>query len=790
MKTSFWLAAFCVLASFRAMAQFNISGAVTDQAGAQSLAGASVVLENTFKATTSDYAGRYRLSNLSPGSYTLKVSYIGYETFEETVDLQNDLTLDIRLEKKSVLADEVIITATQATDKSAIAYTNVNRAELSKQNLGQDLPLLLNFTPSAVTTSDAGAGVGYTGIRIRGSDATRVNVTINGIPYNDAESQGSFFVNLPDIASSVSNIQIQRGVGTSTNGPGAFGASVNIQTNQLRKEAYAEVNNSFGSFNTWKHTAMVGTGLINGHFTFDGRLSKITTDGYIERASSDLKSFYLSGGYYGKNTILRLNVFSGQEKTYQAWNGVPESLLSTNRRYNSFTYDNQTDNYQQDHYQLHFSQELGTKWQLNTSLFYTRGRGYYEEFKDQQPLPDYGIAPLVIRDSVIDQSDLIRRLWLDNHFYGTTFSLNYDSQGKLTANFGGGWNQYWGKHYGEVVWARFANDTHIRHRYYENDATKTDFNLYAKAFYQIFQPLNAFVDLQVRTVGYSFLGYNRLLENVQQSVDLTFFNPKFGLTYTLNDQSQVYASYSVGNKEPNRNDFTQSSPDSRPKAETLRNLEAGYRLQASRFSFSANYYLMDYRNQLVLTGQINDVGEYNRTNIARSYRTGVEVEAGVKLLKNLRWNVNGTFSANKIRNFTEFVDDYDNGGQVENVYRQTDIAFSPNVIAGSQLTLVPVKNLELSLLSKYVGKQYLDNTSNESRKLNPYFTNDLRINYAWKTRWVKEINFSLLANNLFNELYESNGYTFSYISEGQFLTENYYYPQAGRNFLLSVGLKF
>jgi iron complex outermembrane receptor protein len=779
-----------VLASFRAMAQFSISGSVTDQAGAQSLAGASIVLDNTFKATTSDYAGRYRLSGLSAGSYLVKVSYIGYETFEQTVDLQNDLVLDIRLEKKQVLADEVIITATQATDKSAIAYTNLNRAELSKQNLGQDLPLLLNFTPSAVTTSDAGAGVGYTGIRIRGSDATRVNVTINGIPYNDAESQGTFFVNLPDIASSVSNIQIQRGVGTSTNGPGAFGASLNIQTNQLRKEAYAEVNNSFGSFNTWKHTAMVGTGLINGHFTFDGRLSKITSDGYIERASSDLKSFYLSGGYYGKNTILRLNVFSGQEKTYQAWNGVPESLLSTNRRYNSFTYDNQTDNYQQDHYQLHFSQELGARWQLNTSLFYTRGRGYYEEFKDQQSLSDYGIAPLVIRDSVIDQSDLIRRLWLDNHFYGTTFSLNYDSQGKLTANFGGGWNQYRGKHYGEVIWARFANDTHIRHRYYENDATKTDFNLYAKAFYQLFQPLNAFVDLQVRTVGYSFLGYNRQLENVQQSVDLTFFNPKFGLTYTLNDHSQVYASFSVGNKEPNRNDFTQSSPDSRPKAETLRNLEAGYRLQTSRFSFSSNYYLMDYRNQLVLTGQINDVGEYNRTNIASSYRTGVEVEAGVKLLKNLRWNVNGTFSANKVRNFTEFVDDYDNGGQVENVYNQTDIAFSPNIIAGSQLTLVPVKNLELSLLSKYVGKQYLDNTSNESRKLNAYFTNDLRINYAWKTAWVKEINFSLLANNLFNELYESNGYTFSYISEGQFLTENYYYPQAGRNFLLSVGLKF
>ena len=411
MRSKIRLATFCLLASFRAVAQFSISGTITEQGTGQSLAGASVQLENTFKIFTSDQDGRYRLNNLSAGSYTLKISYIGYETLEQALDLQNDLTLDIRLEKKPVLADEVIVTATQATDKSAIAYTNLNRAELSKQNLGQDLPLLLSFTPSAVTTSDAGAGVGYTGIRIRGSDATRVNVTINGVPYNEAESQGCYFVNLPDLASSVSSVQIQRGVGTSTNGPGAFGASLNIQTNQLRKEAYAEVNNTFGSFNTWKHTAMVGTGLINGHFTFDGRLSKIASDGYIERASSDLKSFYLSGGYYGKNTIVRLNVFSGQQKTYQAWNGVPESQLPTNRRYNAFTYDNQTDNYQQDHHQLHFSQELGAAWQLNTSLFYTRGRGYYEEWKEKQALSKYGIDNLMIGNTTISESDLVRRLW-------------------------------------------------------------------------------------------------------------------------------------------------------------------------------------------------------------------------------------------------------------------------------------------------------------------------------------------------------------------------------------------
>ncbi|MBC7922565.1 MAG: TonB-dependent receptor, partial [Ferruginibacter sp.] len=598
-----------------ALAQFSIGGKISEAEGGQPLAAASVGIENTYQATTSDHTGNFRLASLRAGRYTLRVSYLGYETVTQTVDLQSDLTLDVQLPKKTVLADEVVVTATSATEKSAIAYTNVSRAELNKQNLAQDLPVLLNFTPSAVTTSDAGAGVGYTGLRIRGSDATRVNVTINGIPYNEAESQGTFFVNLPDFASSVNSLQIQRGLGTSTNGTGAFGASLNIQTNALRKEPYAEVNNSFGSFNTWKHTVMLGSGLVDGKFTFDGRLSKITSDGYVERASSDLKSFYLSGGYYGKKSMLRLNVFSGAERTYQAWNGVPESLLTTNRRYNAFTYDNQTDNYQQDHYQLHFSREMGSHWQLNTALHYTRGRGYYEEYQEGQALADYGMADIVIRDSVIRQTDLVRRLWLDNHFYGATFSLNYDSRSKLTAHVGGGWNQYQGRHYGEVVWARFAGNQPGRQRYYENDATKTDFNLYAKAFYQLAKPLNAFVDAQVRTVGYSFLGFNRELANVQQSVDLVFFNPKAGLTLTLNPRSQIYASLGMGNKEPNRNDFTQSSPESRPEAESLRNLEAGYRLQTRALGFSANYYLMNYKNQLVVTGQINDVGEYNRTNI-------------------------------------------------------------------------------------------------------------------------------------------------------------------------------
>lgn len=816
MKSSILMGAWYLLAAFSALAQSSISGTITNQSNGQSLAGASIVIENTYKAANSDYAGRFKLSNLKAGSYVLKVSYLGYETVTQSVELQGDLVLHIPLTKQSVLADEVVIRATNATAKSAIAYTNVSKVELNKQNLGQDLPILLNFTPSAVTTSDAGGGVGYTGIRIRGSDATRVNVTINGIPYNDAESQGSYFVDMPDIASSVNSIQIQRGVGTSTNGAAAFGATINIQTNALRKEPYAEINNSYGSFNTWKHTVMAGTGLIDGKFTVDARLSKITSDGFIDRASSDLKSFYLSGGYYGKKTTLRLNVFSGQEKTYQAWNGIPEARLrgdvpgmiayaqrnflstadslnilnSGSRTYNSFTYDNQTDNYQQDQYQFTLSQELSRTWQFNAALFYTKGKGYYEEYKAAEALSTYGISDVMIGVDTIGTSDIIRRKWLDNDFYGTTFSLNYDSQSKLTANIGGGWNQYVGKHYGEVIWSQYASDSRIRQRYYEDQATKTDFNLYAKAFYQFSPSLHAFADMQVRAVGYNFLGFNSQLKNVQQDASLPFFNPKVGLTYALTNQSSLYASFGIGNKEPNRDDYTQSSPESRPKAEHLRDLEAGYRLQTTRFSASANYFLMDYKNQLVLTGKLNDVGSYTRSNIPRSYRTGIELEAAVRLTQHLRWNANATFSANKVQNFREFVDDYDNGGQQENTYAKTNIAFSPSVIAGSQLTYEPVQHLSIALLSKYVGKQYLDNTSSESRKLNPYFTNDLRISYAWHPGLLKEINVSLLLNNVFDVKYESNGYTYGYLYGGQRVTENFYFPQAARNFLLAVGLKF
>jgi iron complex outermembrane receptor protein len=800
---------------FFAWAQLTISGRITDAADQEPLPGVHVLVQNTYKGSFSLTDGTYSLTGLKPGNYVLEISFVGYEKRIQPVELTESTTLDFALNRATILADEVIVQATRASENSPTTFTNISTEEIRERNFGQDLPFLLNQTPSVVVTSDAGAGVGYTGIRIRGSDPTRINVTINGIPYNDAESQGTFWVNMPDFASSVENIQIQRGVGTSTNGAGAFGASLNIQTNTLKQDAYAEIDNSYGSFNTWRHTVKVGSGLIGGKWSFDGRLSNILSDGYIDRAQSDLGSYFISGGYHGKSTLVKLNVFSGKEVTYQAWYGTPESrirndrqgmldyidrnglseadaanLLNSGRKYNYYTYDNQVDNYQQDNYQLILSQELNKYWNVNGALHLTRGKGYYEEFRPDNDFADYNLPDLTIGDSVIASTDLIRRRWLDNYFYGFTYSANYTSLGRLSATLGGGWNRYNGKHFGEIIWARFAGNSNIRDRYYENDATKTDFNIFAKANYRFTDQLLAYVDLQYRRVDYSFLGFDTNLNNVQQATELHFFNPKAGLTYQLNNQNNIYLSYSIGNREPTRDDFTQSTPQSRPKHETLRNLEVGYRKGGKNLTWGINYYLMDYKNQLVLTGQINDVGAYSRTNIPKSYRTGIELDITAKLWPNLQWSGNATISSNKIRNYNQFIDNYDQGDQTLLTYSSTDIAFSPKVLAGSTFSYTPIKNLGLHFISKYVGSQYLDNTSSESRKLDAFFVNDVRINYTLQTKLIREVGLNLLVNNIFNDLYEPNGYTYSYIYDARVITENFYYPQAGTNFLASVTLKF
>ena len=770
-------------------AQFSITGKITDAESGKTLSGTTISLENNTRGTITNSQGFYRLQNLKPGTYVLKISYLGFTKITKTVDLQKDEIVDFSLQKSTFEADEVVVSATRANANSAMAYSNISKEYLQKQNLGQDIPQLLNFTPSLITTSDAGAGVGYTGIRIRGTDATRINVTINGIPINDSESQGTYWVNMPDLASSTNSIQIQRGVGTSTNGAGAFGATVNISTNEFRKDPYAEINNSIGSFKTRKSTILVGSGLLNGKFTVDARLSKLFSDGYVDRASSDLKSFYLSGAYFGKKSFIRLNVFSGKEKTYQSWYGLSEDQLLTNRTANFYTYPNQTDNYQQDHYQLLSSHVLASNWTLNLNLHYTKGAGYYEEYKEADKFSNYGLPNIVNGTETIKKTDLIRRKWLDNDFYGTTFSLDYQGNGKISATIGGAYNQYNGNHFGEIIWAKYAQNIPLGQRWYENNSIKKDFNLYGKLNYALSEKVNAFADLQVRTVNYQMKGIASKLQDITQQVDYSFFNPKFGLTYQLNNTSTVFGSYSIGNKEPSRQDFVDNSPKY-PQAETLNDWEVGYKTQLSKVALSINGYRMNYKNQLVLTGKVNDVGEAIRVNVAESYRMGIEIEAGIQVAKTLKINANATFSNNKIKNFTEVVPDYDGNADGVNQFAETDIAFSPNTIFGSQILFTPVKNLELGFLSKYVGKQYLDNTTNDKRKLNAYFTNDLRAIYTVKGKLLKEVNFSLLANNLFNTLYESNGYSYSYVYDKQVITENYYYPQAGTNVMFGVNLKF
>jgi iron complex outermembrane recepter protein len=693
----------------------------------------------------------------------------------------------------------------------------MNKATLQKQNFGQDLPLILNWTPSLVTTSDAGAGVGYTGLRIRGSDATRINVTINGIPVNDSESQGVFWVNTPDLASSTQSVQIQRGVGTSTNGAGAFGASVNLQTNTRNDVAYADLINSFGSFNTRRHTVSFGTGLINEKFVFDGRVSQIKSDGYIDRATSDLKSYYLSGGYYGEKTMLKAIVFGGKEITYQSWYGVPESrlnndeeamletaaaegwnqeqtdnLLSSGRTFNIYTYENQVDNYAQDHYQLHASHRFSDLLTANAALHYTYGRGFFEEFRYDNDFEDYGLSEVVIGGETISSTDLVRRRWLDNDFYGLTYSVNYEKD-KLNSILGGAWNQYDGDHFGEIIWSQ-VSAVPKDYQYYFNNGNKNDFTVYWKNNLQITDKITGFLDVQYRGVSYQASGKENRQFDFNVDAEFNFFNPKFGITYQTSDEQQWYASYAVGNREPVRDDFIDAPAGVNPKHETLRNVEAGWRFRKNNLILNVNYYLMNYKNQLVPTGKLNDVGALVRTNVDESYRTGVELEGSVRLSSKVHWNANLTFSQNRIKNFEEVIYDYgtnfDEFNAVVNIYSNTDISFSPNVIAGSGLMYTPIKNVEVSLLTKYVGKQFLDNTSNDARSIDSYFINDLRLAYSVKPSFMKEISISLLANNIFNVAYSSNGYTYGYRGGATEYRQNFFYPQAGRNYMVMVSLRF
>jgi iron complex outermembrane recepter protein len=763
---------------------FSVTGTVTDGKTKQALVGATVQLENQNRFAVTNESGKFRLEKVKAGDQSLLIKFLGFQDKTTKIAVTGNTNLDIEMEESFQLTDEVVVYATRANDKTPTTFTNVSKQTLQKQNFGQDLPLLLNWTPSLVTTSDAGAGIGYTGLRIRGSDATRINVTINGIPYNDSESQSTYWVDIPDVASSTQSIQVQRGVGTSTNGAGAFGGSVNLQTNSLQADPYAEAIIAAGSFNSQRYTMKAGTGLINNKWAFDGKVSKITSDGYIDRASSDLGSYYLSGGYYGKKTVIKAITFGGHEKTYQSWNGNDAETMKTNRTFNSAGalydadynvigyYDNEVDDYRQDHYQLHLTQKLSQYWNGNLSLHLTNGSGYYEQYKQDKAFADLGLADVVVGGTTLTSGDFIVRKWLDNKFYGGTFSFNYD-KGKSDLTIGGAYNQYGhAKHFGEIIWAQYSSNSQIRQHYYDGLSEKNDFNIYAKWNYEISSSLNAFADVQYRYVDYQTKGTDSDLIPYDLSDKFNFVNPKAGLSYSLSKGSVLYTSYAIANREPNRTDYVFG--DVKPKHEHLGNLEAGWRKNATRYNFEANYYLMNYTNQLVLTGALDNVGNPIRANIGKSYRTGVELSGSFRVTDELTFNANITRSINRNSNYVN----ENNVSEVKN----TEITLSPNWIAGSQLTWSAFKNFQASLLSKYVSKQYLDNTETEGLTLKSYFINDLRLNYSFAPKGMKELGVSLLVNNLLDVEYSSNGYSY--------YGTPYYYPQARRNVMAMLTLKF
>ena len=803
------------LLAVTAFAQFSLTGVVQDEKG-MALSGANVLLGNTFNGTTAGSNGEFKFSNLKKGKYKLIVTFIGYHNFSKELNINDSENMAVILQPVSVLTEEVLVSASRAGQKSPVAFTTIGKETIQKSNTGQDIPYLLNYTPSFVASSDAGNGVGYTSFRIRGTDMNRINVTINGIPMSEAESHSTYFVDIPDLAASTENIQIQRGVGNSTNGAGAFGATIDLQTSKLNPIPNAGYSSSVGSFSTFRNNLTAGTGLINGKFAVDASLSKITSAGFVDRGASDLKSFFVSAGYFTANTILKATIFSGFEETYQSWNGVPSVRLyndlagmtrygdhylytqeqtqhminSDSRTYNLYTYENQVDHYQQDHYQLHFSHKFNPFLNLNAATFYTYGRGYYEQYETDQKYLDYQLAKPVINGLAIEKTDLIRRKWLQNDFYGMVFSVNYKKKSN-SMSLGGGMNVYDGQHFGKVIWAKNAGEAKYDHEWYRGSGLKNDANIFARYNVVISKRLNVTADLQYRYIDYKIGGIDDDLRNLDQNHRFNFFNPKFGLFYTPGVNQEAYLSFGRANREPNRDNFVDADPAGKqPTFETLNDFELGYTFKSSNLVLGTNLYYMHYNNQLIMTGQINDVGAAIMTNTDKSYRAGIELMAGVKFLHFFNWNLNATMSRNRINDFIEYVEDWDNGGLIANAKGKTDLAFAPTLTANSVLSFSPAKSLEISFMSNYVGSQFIDNTADNGRKLDSYLVNHLKLDYTFNQKVFKTLRCNLLINNIFNKKYESNAWVYSYYYEGKRNKMDGYFPQSGTNFIFSLSVGF
>ncbi|HHB77913.1 MAG TPA: TonB-dependent receptor [Saprospiraceae bacterium] len=790
--------------------QAILTGRITDADTEDPLSFSNIAIhmpDGKILGTSADLDGKYSLK-LPFGKYKLVASYVGYQTVTEDVDVAKDVVVkDFAL---APATDVMIIACPVVYASRPFTVDRIFQATIEKENLAQDVPFLLKMTPSAVVTSDAGAGVGYSGIRVRGADQTNINVTVNNIPLNDPESHQVYWVDLPDIMASAKNIEIERGVGTSTNGAGAFGATINVATKQPNENAGVTLASTIGSFNTQKYSLEANTGKVKDDFSFQGRVSSIGSDGYIDRASSDLVSYFLSANYEKGRHRVQLNTFSGHEITYQAWYGVPINYINDPklRTYNAAgtnrpgsPYENQVDNYKQTHYQAIYDGFLSDRINYNLALHYTKGAGYYEQYKDGEKISKYGWQPLILGDTTIEKTDLIRRKWLDNDFYGAVFNLTIPIKNDKI-QIGSAWNQYDGLHYGKVIWAQLS-DIPKGHEYYNNSALKTDFNVFAKA-YKNFGRFDTYYDLQFRQVDYRFEGVDSEGKTLPSTVQHQFWNPKVGVLYSSSSKwfDNTYASFAVAHREPNRNDYRSNSIDKAPKSERLLDFEAGVRKINGDFQYEVNGFYMAYKDQLVLTGKLTEVGEYARVNVPESMRMGVETKFAVKTTPWLTLSGNLTISQNKIKEFTEYVDNWDTWAQEEVIHRNTDLSFSPKVISGMAADFSILKNkLSASLTGKYVGKQYLDNTSNDKTALAAYFYNDLQINYLLKKAKVKYL-LNLKVNNLFDQKYSTNGWAYRYrtgspyigpydqLEGGDTYSQVGLFPQAGVNYLLGLVVKF
>ena len=788
--------------TFTSIAQNNFVGRVTDSSG-EPIVGANILIEESNLITYTDEKGKFYLNSNST-NIDIQVSHVGYLTKEIEFSNPNQ-EINIVLDDGIILKDEIKVISTRAKYNSPFAFTNISKSFIEKNNSGKDIPFLINSTPSTYSTSDAGNGIGYTGVRIRGSDATRINVTINGIPYNDSESHGVFWVNVSDLASSANSIQVQRGVGSSTNGGGAFGGTVSIKTGKASEDFKLKYSSSAGSYKSFKNTLELNSGLIKNKINMNLRLSKINSDGYVDRATSDLKSYYASASYYSDKTSIDLINFSGKERTYQSWWGTPEgrinndieemnnvianngysdeqadNLLNSGRTFNYYTYDNQTDNYQQDHYQMHFNHDISNTANLHLALHYTYGRGYYEEFREDDNLSNY-------YDFLENKSlDLVRRRWLSNHFYGLTYSFSKKFD-KSEINIGGALNEYDADHFGEIIQPQLM----VSEPYYFSKSFKKDGNIFIKYNLNITESAELFTDMQLRGYSHKMKGNDNDKSIIDVDKNNVFFNPKVGLTKSLNDKVILYGSVAVANREPIRSDYIDSKIE--PKHESLVNIELGKGFNYNIGSFNTNLYLMEYNNQLITTGEVNDVGAYIRENVKKSRRFGVEF-TNVLNTKDFYVNSSLSLSRNLVYNFNETL--YDYGADfsqyniIENKYGVTDLAFSPGVLLNNHFEWKANKFLSFILNSKYVGKQYLDNTSNEKRVLKDFLINDFKIQTNLTNNVFNNLFFKIEINNIFNVKYSSNGYTFGYYGGMDYeVRENYFYPQATRNIMFSVSIE-